>query len=41
MDTHAQIALPAEGDNMFKATESVVNKKRIKYIPGSLIVKIN
>lgn len=41
MDTHAQIALPVEGDDMFKATKSVVNKKCIKYIPTSLIVRIN
>lgn len=39
MGMHAEIALPAGADNIFKAKKSVVNKKRIKYISGSLIVR--
>lgn len=36
MDTHAELAVPAGGDNIFKAKMLLVSKEGIQYIPGSL-----
>lgn len=35
MDTHAEVAVPAGGDNIFKAKKFVVTKEGLKYILGS------
>lgn len=37
--THAKVALPAAGDNLFKAKKLVASKNHVKYIPGSLIAR--
>lgn len=34
---HAEIALPARGDNVFKAMMLVVSKQQVKYIPACLL----
>lgn len=40
MDTHAEVALPAGGDNIFKPKKSVAaGRGAIKYISGFLIVR--
>lgn len=39
MDTDAEIALPAGGENIFKAKKSLVGKEGMKYFPGSLIAR--
>lgn len=41
MNIYAEIASPAAGDNIFKVMKSAVSKKHIKYILGSLIVRID
>lgn len=40
VDMHAEDALPAGGDSVFKAQKLVVNKTHMKYIAGSLIAKV-
>lgn len=41
MDTHAEVAITAGGDNIFKAKKSLMSKEGMKYIPGSLITANN
>lgn len=39
MDTHAEVSIPAGGDNIFKSKKLLGAKERMKYIPGFLIAR--
>lgn len=39
MDTYAEVAVPAKGDKIFEAKNSVVNETSMKYNPGPLITR--
>lgn len=38
MNTHAEVALPAGGNNIIKATKSVLSKKHISTFQGQITV---